>query len=109
MGVDDRLLADPSPARRAQGVLRAAKSAWRPGSAELRPLPARDSHSPQGAERRLALVRAELLQTLPAGRAARRADRHIDEPRRLSLCGAWRAGLIRGSRRQGCFASNTIR
>ena len=30
------------------------------------------------------LVRAELLPALPAGRAARRADRHIDEPRRAS-------------------------
>ena len=45
VGVDDRLLVDPSPGRRAQGVLRAAESARRPGGAELRPLPARDPHS----------------------------------------------------------------
>src|SRR5580692_12886548 len=94
--MDDRLLVDPSPGRRAQGVLRAAEPARRPGGAELRPLPARDSHSPESFERRLTPLRAELLQTLPACGATRRADRHIDEPRRLSLRGAWRAGLIRG-------------
>ena len=58
------------------------------GGAELRPVPARDSHSPQGAERRLAPLRAELLPSLPTRRAPRRACRHIHEPCRLSLRGA---------------------
>ncbi len=91
VGVDDRLLVDASPGRRAQGVLRAAEPARRPGGAELRPLPTGDPHSPQGAEGRLAPVRAELLPPLPARRAARRADRHVDKPCRLSLRGAGRA------------------
>ena len=81
------------PRRRAQGVLRAAEPTRRSGGAELRPLPARDSHSAQSAERRLAPLRAELLPPLPAGRATRRADRHVHQPCRLSLRGAWRAGL----------------
>ena len=77
------------PARRAQGVLRARRTrAAAPEARELRSLPARDPHSPQGAERRLAPVRAELLPPLPAGRAPRRAGRHLDEPCRLSLRGA---------------------
>ena len=94
----DGLLVDPPSSRRAQGVLRAAEPARRPGGGELRSLPARDPHSPQGAERRLAPLRAELLPTLPPGGAARRADRHVDKPCRLSLRGAGRAGLSRGRR-----------
>ena len=97
VGMDHGLLVDPTPDGCAQGVLRAAKSARRPGGGELRSLPARDSHSPQGAERRLALVRAKLLPSLPPGRAARRADRHIHEPRRVPLCGAGWAGLTRAA------------
>ena len=89
---------DPASSRRAEGVLRAAEPARRPRGAELRPLPARISHPPQGAERRFTPLRAELLPALPPGRAARRANRHIDEPRRLSLRGAWRPGLIGGCR-----------
>ena len=85
------------PARRAKSVLRAAESARRPGGGELRRLPAGDPHSPQGSQRRLASLRAELLQALPAGRAACRAGRHVHEPCRLSLCRAERGDLRRGS------------
>jgi len=53
--------------------------------AELRRVPARDSDPTQGAERRLASLRAELLPPLPARRAARRAGRHLHKPCRLSL------------------------
>ena len=52
---------------------------------QLRPVPARDQDSAQGAEGRLAPVRAELLPALPAGRALPRAGRHVDVPRRLPL------------------------
>ena len=41
--------------------------------------------SAQGAERRLASLRAELLPPLPAGRAPCRAGRYLDQPRRLPL------------------------
>src|SRR6185437_1150894 len=83
----------PPSGRRGQGVLRAAESARRPGARELRFLPARDPHSPQGAEGRLAFVRAELLPPLPPGGAARRAGRHVHKPRRLSLRGARLSGF----------------
>src|SRR5262249_32130252 len=58
---------------------------------------ARDSYPAQGAEGRLASLRAELLPAVPSRRQARRAGRHIDEPRRLSLRGARRSGLSRGA------------
>ena len=44
-----------------------------------------DQDSSQGHQGRLASVRAELLPALPPCGAARRADRHVDEPPRLSL------------------------
>ena len=45
----------------------------------------RNQNSPQSHQRRLASVRAELLPTLPPGRAPRRAGRHFNKPCRLSL------------------------
>ena len=71
--------------RGTKDVLRSGKSAWRPRRGELRPVPAKDQNSAQGAQRRFAPVRSELLPPLSAGRAPRRADRHVDEPRRISL------------------------
>ena len=56
-----------------------------PRGGQLRSLPAEHQDSAQGAERRLASVRAELLPPLPAGRAACRADRYVDQPRRIPL------------------------
>ena len=56
-----------------------------PIGGQLRSAPADDPHSAQGAEGRLASLRAELLPALSAGRAPRRADRHVDQPRRLPL------------------------
>ena len=44
-----------------------------------------DQDPAQGAEGRLAPVRAELLPPLPAGRALPRAGRHVDLPRRLPV------------------------
>ena len=73
------------PADAAEGLLRAAQSARRPGGRKLRPLPAGNPHSPQSPERRFASVRAELLPPLPPGRPPRRAGRHVHEPCRLSV------------------------
>ena len=47
---------------------------------KLRPRAARHQDSAQGDQGRLASLRAELLPPLPAGRAPRRAGRHVDEP-----------------------------
>ena len=73
------------PRRRAEAVLHPRKSAWWPGRAELRPLPAADQDSTQGDQGRLAPVRAQLLSPLSPRRAPRPASRHVHEPRRLSL------------------------
>ena len=56
-----------------------------PRGRQLRPLPAADQNSAQGAERRLASLRAQLLPPLSAGRAPSRAGRHVDQPRRVSV------------------------
>ena len=56
-----------------------------PRGRQLRPVPAADQDSAQGAQGRLASVRAELLPPLPPRRAPRPAGRHLDEPRRLPL------------------------
>ena len=54
-------------------------------SRELRSLPAQHQNSAEGVEGRIAFVRAKLLPPVPTGRATRRADRYLDQPRRLSL------------------------
>jgi uncharacterized hydrophobic protein (TIGR00271 family) len=61
------------PARRTQGR-------------ELRSPPARHQDPAQGAEGRLASVRAPLLPALSPGGAPRRTGRHLDKPCRLPLC-----------------------
>ena len=57
----------------------------RAGGSELRPLPAQHQDPAQGAEGRLASVRAQLLPALPACRAPRAARRYVDQPRRIPL------------------------
>ncbi len=85
----------PAPSRRrAKSLLRAGESARRAGGGELRPLSAADQNPAQGAERRLASLRAELLPPLPPGRPARRAGRHVHEPRRFSLHRAREASAL---------------
>ena len=70
LGVDHGLVSSPKHAgRRAEGLLHSSKPARRPREAELRPVPAADQDSPQGAERRLAPLCAELLPPLPPRRA----------------------------------------
>jgi formylglycine-generating enzyme required for sulfatase activity len=60
LGVDGRLVVGKARSGCAQGVLHPGKSPRWSGR-KLRPLPARDQNSPQGHQRRLALVRFELL------------------------------------------------
>ncbi len=84
--------------RRAQGLLRARQSARRPGGGKLRRLPAANPHPAQGAQRRLASLRAELLPPLSPGGPARRAGRHVHEPRRLSLRSARKSPRLTPSR-----------
>src|SRR5262245_51657872 len=83
--MDHRLVVDPARGRRAEAVLHSGKPARRAGGRELRPLPAEHQDSPQGAQRRLASVRAQLLPPLPPGRAPRRAGRYIHEPCRIPM------------------------
>ena len=52
---------------------------------QLRSLPARHQDPAQGAEGRLASVRAELLPALPAGGAPCPAGRYLDQPCRIPL------------------------
>ena len=61
------------------------QSARRARGGELRPPPARHPDSAQGAEGRLAPLRAELLPALSPCRASCRAGRHLDQPCRLPL------------------------
>ena len=78
--------------RRRQGVLHPQQSARRNRGGELRPVPAGHPHPAQGAQGRLAPLRAQLLPALPAGGALPGADRHVHLPRRLPLRGACEAG-----------------
>ena len=77
LGMDERLV---RAARLEPGA--SSRAAWAPSTRawsrreELRPAPAAVSHSAQGRQRRVALVRAELLLPLPAGGEAAADDRH---------------------------------
>src|SRR5438034_1916932 len=71
--------------RRAESLLHPGKSAWRPRGRQLRPEPAEHPDPAQGAEGRLASVRAELLPPLPAGRAPCRTRRHVHQPCRFPM------------------------
>src|SRR5277367_6764308 len=83
--MDNRFLVDAPSRGRREGLLRAAKSARRPGGRELRPLPAGNPHSPKSPERRFAFVRAELLPPLSAGGPPCRAGRHLHKPCRIPV------------------------
>src|SRR5581483_11056943 len=87
VGMDERLVLAEAPVGRAEGLLHSGRSARRPGIGKLRPVPAQYQDSPQGAQRRLAPVRAELLPPLPARRTSRAADRYVDQPCRVSVRG----------------------
>ncbi len=64
------------------------------------PCQPRHQDPPQGAEGRLASVRAELLPPLPAGRAPRAAGRHLDEPCRIPLRRAGQGARVTTQDRQ---------
>ena len=89
----------PSTRRRAEGLLHSAESARRADRRELRSAPAGDPHPAQGAEGRLASLRAELLPALPTRCAPSRANRYLDEP----------VGFLRGrARRRWAGAAQPI-
>ena len=77
-----------APGGCAEGLLHPREPARRRARrASYDSVPAGDQHSAQGAEGRLAPVRAELLPALSAGRAPCPAGRYVDEPRRVSVRG----------------------
>ena len=61
---------------------------------ELRPLPAQHPDSAQGAEGRLASLRAELLPPLPPGRAPRGSGRYVHDASRIPLCDQKRKNVV---------------
>ncbi len=63
--------------RCAEGVLHSREPARRARDCELRPLSAANQDSAQGAQGRLAPVRAQLLPPLPSGRTSCRAGRYV--------------------------------
>ena len=81
----ERLVVDQARSRCTEGVLHPGKSARRPRGRQLRSVPAEHQDPAQGAQGRLASVRAKLLPPLPAGGAPCRADRYVDQSRRISL------------------------
>ena len=85
LGVDHRLVRAASSPRSDQGLLHAAQSPRTARDRELRSAPARDSHPPQGDQRRLAPLRAKLLPQIPARGALPGADRHLHVSPRLPL------------------------
>ena len=86
LGMDDRLVFDQAsrPMRRRPAACRRTRAAA-PMEASYDPRQPDDPHSAQGAEGRLASLRAELLPALSPGGAPCRAGRHLDQPCRLSL------------------------
>ena len=98
LGMDDRLVLDQARGRRSQGLLRARRTRAAPGRRQLRPAPAGRPHPAQGAQGRLAPLRAELLPALPPGGAPCRGCRHLDQPCRLQMR---RAKRSRRERRAG--------
>ena len=71
--------------RCAEGLLHSGKSARRTEAASYDPCQPQDQDSTQGAQGRLASLRAQLLPPLSAGRAPCRAGRHVNEPCRLQV------------------------
>ena len=73
------------PRRSRQGVLHSAQPARASRGRQLRPLPAGHQDSAQGAEGRVAPVRAELLPPVSPGGAIPGAGGHLNLSRRLPL------------------------
>src|SRR5262249_59531430 len=68
------------------------------GGGGLRPRRAAHGDPAEGAQGRPAPRRAKLLPPLPPGRAPRRADRHLHQPCRLSLCRSRREQVVSSSK-----------
>ena len=68
-----------------EGLLHSGKSARRPRGRQLRSRPAQHQNPAKSHQGRLASVRAELLPPLPAGGAARRGRRYLDQSSGISL------------------------
>ena len=86
VGMDHGLVSAAAPARRGQAVLHPAATRRGPRvGRELRSVPAGDRHPAQGAEGRLAPVRAELLPAISPRGALPRARGHVHVPRRVPL------------------------
>ncbi len=106
LGVDHRLVRASPSGRCAQGLLYSPESERAARGGELRPLPAQHPHPPQGAERGIPSLRAQLLSPLPACGALSRADRHLHLSRRLPLhCPGASIGLIALPRMIPCRGS----
>ena len=73
------------PARRVKACCIPANPRGPQAEDSYDPCAARDQDSAQGAEGRVASVRAELLPALSSGRALPRTGRHVDLARRLPL------------------------
>ena len=86
LGMDGRLVFGRStrPTRRRPAAFPRTRAARRWRAATTRA--SQRSDSAQGAEGRLASLRAQLLPTLSSGGAPCRAGRHLDQPCRVSLC-----------------------
>src|SRR5215472_2541261 len=84
--MDHRLVVRPARSRCSEILLHPAKPTRRPRGRQLRPPAATNQNSTQGAQGRLAPLRAKLLPPVPSGRSPCGAGRHVHQPRRLSLC-----------------------
>jgi sulfatase modifying factor 1 len=87
LGMDVGLLVHETRSRRAEGVLHSRKPARRTRRSQLRSLPAGYQDTPQGAQGRVAPLRAELLPPLPPRGAPCRAGRYVHQPCRIPLRG----------------------
>ncbi len=76
--------ASTRPTRRRRAAFRKIRAAG-PEDASYDPCQPQHQDSAQGAQGRLAPVRAELLPPLSPGRAPCRAGRYVDQPRRFPL------------------------
>ena len=85
LGMDDGLVFAEARGRCGEGLLHSGKSARRPRGRQLRSRPAQHQNPAKSHQGRLASVRAELLPPLPAGGAARRGRRYLDQSSGISL------------------------
>src|SRR5579871_6426058 len=83
--MDDRLVFAQARGRGGEGVLHSRQPPRWPARGELRSPPSEHQDSSQGAQGRLAPVRAQLLPPLSPGCASSGTGGHFDQPCRLPL------------------------